>query len=87
VVNYNVPVQGSTLKAAKAVAREVSERGGGLPGVEVRVRADMAYWCCTDNGCAAVNMFPPMKPFCSLHMSCSLAFGQMRPCQPHLAPE
>jgi glutamate formiminotransferase len=42
VVNYNVPVKGNSLQAAKAVAREVSERGGGLPGVEVRALADTA---------------------------------------------
>ncbi|EFJ53267.1 hypothetical protein VOLCADRAFT_55328, partial [Volvox carteri f. nagariensis] len=34
VVNYNVPLQDVDLAEAKWLARAVSERGGGLPGVE-----------------------------------------------------
>jgi glutamate formiminotransferase len=35
VVNFNVPVTGGDLAAAKQVARAVSTRGGGLPALEV----------------------------------------------------
>lgn len=37
LVNFNVPLQpGASMDAARRLARAVSERGGGLPGVEVR---------------------------------------------------
>lgn len=35
VMNFNVPLYTDDLAAAKAIARAVSTRGGGLPGVEV----------------------------------------------------
>ena len=35
IINYNVPLATSDMAAARRVARAVSERGGGLPGVEV----------------------------------------------------
>jgi hypothetical protein len=38
VTNYNVPLHTGDMAAAKAVARAVSSKGGGLPGVEVRLR-------------------------------------------------
>lgn len=40
VTNYNVPLHTDDMAAAKAVARAVSSKGGGLPGVEVRARCD-----------------------------------------------
>lgn len=36
VVNYNVPLCTDDMSAARAVARAVSTRGGGPPGVQVR---------------------------------------------------
>jgi hypothetical protein len=36
VTNFNVPLYTEDMAAAKAVARAVSTKGGGLPGVEVR---------------------------------------------------
>jgi hypothetical protein len=35
VTNYNVPLHTDDMAAARAVARAVSTKGGGLPGVEV----------------------------------------------------
>jgi len=35
VTNFNVPLYTDDMAAARAVARAVSTRGGGLPGVEV----------------------------------------------------
>ena len=39
IVNYNVPLATGDMPAARRVARAVSERGGGLRGVEVRRRS------------------------------------------------
>lgn len=35
VINYNVPLYTEDLEAVRAVARGVSTKGGGLPGVQV----------------------------------------------------
>ncbi|KAK9807717.1 hypothetical protein WJX72_007104 [[Myrmecia] bisecta] len=34
LVNYNIPVSGASLTDARQLARAISERGGGLPGVQ-----------------------------------------------------
>lgn len=36
IINFNVPVVTGDMAAARRIARAVSERGGGLKGVEVR---------------------------------------------------
>jgi glutamate formiminotransferase len=36
VTNFNIPLFTDDMAAAKAVAKAVSAKGGGLPGVEVR---------------------------------------------------
>jgi hypothetical protein len=38
VTNFNVPLYTEDMAAAKAIARAVSAKGGGLPGVEVSLR-------------------------------------------------
>lgn len=37
VTNFNIPLFTDDMAAAKAVAKAVSAKGGGLPGVEVRL--------------------------------------------------
>lgn len=44
IINYNVPLETSDLQAAKAIAKAVSERGGGLRGVEVSSRPGDLLW-------------------------------------------
>lgn len=43
VTNYNVPLHTEDMAAAKAVARAVSSKGGGLPGVEVRAEVSLLF--------------------------------------------
>lgn len=45
VTNFNVPLYTEETAAAKAIARAVSTKGGGLPGVEVRLQPALIELC------------------------------------------
>jgi hypothetical protein len=44
VTNFNIPVFTDDMAAAKAVAKAVSTKGGGLPGVEVRMATCLGFY-------------------------------------------